>query len=183
MTKNLFFLSTALLLTLMGHGQETARFEVSSNAKLVSSWSGEDTQNASGTLANGDKIIVTTNEVEILVELIHDEERTTLLVTGEQDAMETTELKVYEYDFDQNGDKELLVVDSPDFSLAYVKVYNLSDGTVELVGNFFGQFYIDLDNNILSLPIGSQGLADEYIYLGGVFYTLHYHDPIIEDEE
>lgn len=183
MIKAVIFACSMFISGFTTFSQEEGRFEVSENAKLIATWSGDNLNNVTGNLSNGNRISVITNEVEILVDLIENGKSQTILVTGGSDALESTELKIYEYDFDKNGEKELIIVDSPDFSVSYVKVYNISEDMVELVGNFFGQFYVDLDNNIISLPIGSQGLAEEYIYLGGVFYELHYHDPMMEGEE
>lgn len=72
---------------------------------------------------------------------------------------------------------ELIVVDAPDYNVVNIEIFRHSKGLAESVGNLFGQFLISLEDTIISLPYGSQGLTDEYIYRNGAFYNLVYHDP------
>ena len=180
--KKLMFIATVLLFVTTAYGQTEERFKVKGTAKLIATWTGKTPNDASGTLTSGDKISITTRQIGIYVTVIHNNIGKQLVVTGGDDVLENTIVKVYEYDFDSDGQKEIIVIHSPEYSVATVEVFKYSGGLAERVGNFNGQFDIILDKNTIYLPYGSQGLGDEYLYKSGAFFELVYHDPDKKDK-
>jgi len=180
--KKLIYIATMILLMTKSYGQTVDRFKVKGTAKLIATWAGKTSNDASGTLTSGDKISITTRQIGIYVILIHNNVGKQLVSTGGDDILESTVVKVYEYDFDSDGQKEIIVIYSPEFSLVTIEVFKYSGELVERVGNFEGQYDIVLDKNTIYLPFGSQGLGNEYLYKGGAFYKLTYHDPNNKDK-
>ncbi|MES2554968.1 MAG: hypothetical protein V4604_02400 [Bacteroidota bacterium] len=152
-------------------------FEVIGGAKLIVSFNVEDeAASVKGKLSSGDEIIISARQNTLSIQAIHHKMGKELLAIEDYEAQSLL-ISVYEYDFDKDGEMELIVVDSPDYSIVNIHIFRYSNGLTELVGNLFGQFLISLEDNVISLPFGSQGLTDEYIYRSGAFYNLVYHDP------
>lgn len=189
--KYLLFVTITTLLLKFSYAQKIEPFTVKGDAKLIATWNSKKTWDnraahgllkSSGTLINGDKIQIGFAQSGFNVSVIHSGEEKQLVqdmtpqdVKGREG--DSTIVKVYQYDFGQDGEKEIIVVYSSFFSSTQVKVFRYSGGLAQLVGNFNAQFEIILDKNIIGLPIGSQGEVDEYIYRKGVFCSLVYHDP------
>ena len=76
-----------------------------------------------------------------------------------------------------NGNKEIIIASSPDFAALNVMIFKHGKGLYELVGNFGSMNEIILNKNVISLPMGSQGLGSEFCFRNGSFYELIYHDP------
>jgi hypothetical protein len=156
------------------------RFSISDVAKPIVSWNAENEAAGkyvmTGKLSSGDEVIISTQANALLVRTKHGKEVEELLVYVDE-AAQDIEIGVYEYDFDNDGSMEIIVADANEYFACNVHVYSYSGGLSELVGNFFGQEFINIENNILSLPFGSQGLASEYLYSNGAFFELIYHDP------
>lgn len=151
-------------------------FAVVGDAKLIATFNvADDPVLVKGTLSSGDEITISTLQSALVVRANHNKLANEVYTI--EDASETILISVYEYDFDKDGEMELLIVDSPDFYAVNVHVFRYSNGLKEMVGNLFGQFLISLEDNVVSMPYGSQGLTDEYIYRNGAFYHLVYHDP------
>jgi hypothetical protein len=180
--KTIIFITAFLFLSTGIYGQSEERFIVKGTAKLIATWSGKTLYDASGTLASGDKISITTRQIGIYVNVIHNNVGKQLVTTGGEDVLESTIVKVYEYDFDSDGQKEIIVIHSPEFSIVTVEVFRYSAGLTERVGNFNGQFDVILEKNSIYLPYGSQGLGVEYLYMNGAFFELVYHDPDQKEE-
>lgn len=158
-----------------------APFEVIGKAKLIATWNVEDDVNrVNGTLSGGDEISISILQGNLTVQVIHNKVGNQLLILEDYDT-ESLMISVYEYDFDKDGLPEIMVVDSPEFSIVNIHIYRYSNGLSELVGNLFGQFGIFLEDNLITLPYGSQGLVDEYLYKDGSFFNLVFHDPNKED--
>jgi len=156
-------------------------FVVVGDAKLIATWNVEDDVNrVEGTLSCGDAINILTIQGNLYVQAIHNKVGKELMPIEAYDT-ESLMISVYEYDFDKDGLPEIMVVDSPDFWVVNIHIYRYSNGLTELVGNLFGQFGIFLEANMISLPYGSQGLIDEYLYKEGSFFQLVFHDPNKED--
>ncbi len=158
------------------------RFTVKGRAKLVAAWPGKTPKEVSGTLTSGDKLAIYTRQMEIYVTSIHNKVGKQLVVTGTDESLDSIIIEVYEYDFDNDGQKEIIIIYSPEFSITTVEIFKYSGGLAERVGNFDAQFEIHLDKNTISLPYGSQGLAKEYLYKSGGFFQLVYHDANNKDE-
>lgn len=180
--KKLIYLFAFFLISTITYGQTEERFKVKGTAKLIASWTGKTPNDASGTLASGDKVSIMARQIGIGVTVIHNNVGKQLVETGGEYDFEVTIIKVYEYDFDNDGQKELIVIHSPEFSLVTVEVFKYSEGLAERVGNFNGQFEIILDKNTIYLPYGSQGLGDEFLFKSGAFFELVYHNPDKKDK-
>ena len=156
-------------------------FEVIGGAKLIATWNTDgESDLVKGTLSSGDDIIISTKQGALVVQAIHKKLGKELVVIDDY-SEQSMQVSVYEYDFDKDGETELMVVDSPEFSIVNIHIFRYSNGLTELVGNLFGQFLISLEDNIISLPFGSQGLTDEYLYRNGSLFNLIYHDPLNRD--
>lgn len=166
-----------ICLTTSLSAQVEQRFKVKGNAKLIATWSGKSPSNATGTLTSGDVISITTKQISFYVDVVRNNIKKQLVSSGGDDVIESTVVQVYEYDFDSDGQKEIVVIHSPEYSILTVEVFRYSSGLAERVGNFNGQFNIVLDKNTISLPYGSQGLSEDYVFIGGSFFSLVYHDP------
>ncbi len=177
--KKLISIVTVILFIASSYCQAEERFKIKGTAKLIAVWDGETLNDALGTLASGDKIsIATREEVGVYVNVVRNNVTKQLVaIEGSEEVLEKTVIKVYEYDFDSDGQKELIVVHSPEFSITTVEVFRYSGGLVERVGNFSGEIDILLDKNTIHLPYGSQGLSNGYHYRDGAFFELIYHDP------
>jgi hypothetical protein len=156
-------------------------FDVKGGAKLIAAWNSKQSKPIYGNLVNGDKVKIGLPQSDgFKVSVIHNEEEIQLLQDAERKGdlpSDSTVVKVYQYDFGQDDDKEIMIVYSFYFSVTHVKVFRYSDGLAKLVGDFSGQIEVVLDKNIISLPYGSQGLTNEYIYRNGAFYELEYLNP------
>lgn len=175
--KKLIIIWAIILFAITSFGQTEERFSVKGTAKLIVTWKGETPKDVSGILSSGDKISISMRQVGIYVDVIHKNIGKQLVSAGGEDVLESTIIKVYEYDFDSDGQKEIIVIHSPEFSIAAIEVFKYSGGLSERVGNFNGQFDIVLDKNTIYLPIGSQGIGNEYLYKDGAFFELVFHDP------
>lgn len=176
--KKLTIFTTAFLFSIFAFGQtkEMERFTVKGTAKLIATWTGKTPNDASGTLTSGDKIQIQSRQIGVRVLAIHNNVGKQLVQAGGEDIKDEI-IKVYEYDFDTDGQKEIIVIHSSEFSVTTVEVFKYSGGLAERVGNFNAQFDIVLDKNTIYLPYGSQGLGDEYLFKSGAFFELVYHNP------
>lgn len=178
--KKLIYIATIVFLTTSAYGQTEELFKVKGAAKLISTWTSKTPIDTSGTLTSGDKISFTAKQGLIIVHVIHNKIGEWLDGIDVDGVLESTIIKVYEYDFDSDGQNEIIIIYSPAFSLVTVEVFRYSGGLVKKVGNFNGQFDIVLDKNTISLPFA--GVGYEYLYKNGAFYELVYHDPNKKDK-
>ena len=176
--KQLTIIATAILFITSAFGQskEMERFTVKGTAKLIATWIGKTPNDASGTLTSGDKIQIQARQNGVTVFTIHNNVGKNLVQARGEDIKDEI-IKVYEYDFDSDGQKEIMAIYSSEFSVTTVEVFKYSGGLSERVGNFNAQFDIVLDKNTIYLPFGSQGLGNEYLFNSDSFYELVYHDP------
>ncbi len=179
--QKLIIIVIVFLSSISSYGQKEERFELKGAAKLIATWTGELANDASGVLSCGDQISISTRQIGIYVNVIHNNIWKELFTTGGEDILVSTIIKVYEYDFDSDGQNEIIVVNSPEYSLLTVEVFKYSGGLKERVGKFIGQFDIVLDKNTVFLPFGSQGMGAEYLYKNGSFFELIYHNPDKEE--
>ena len=152
-------------------------FHVFGDARLIASWNYDSgAADASGYLSNGDQLLLRSQQMSIGISAVHKNIGKQLAYIDQESAA-SAEIAVYEYDFDKDGDPEIMIVDSPEYSIVNIRIFRYSNGLAELVGHFSGQFAIHLEGNSISLPYGSQGLSSDYIYRGGAFFELVYHSP------
>jgi hypothetical protein len=175
-----FFLLLSILILNKGFGQDKSRIFLKGNAKLLTTWSWKTEKSVSSLLASGDKLTVKMQaQLGIEVLLTHKNIPKRLISIEESEELY---IQCFEYDFDGDGSKELIIASSPDFAALNVYVFKYSNGFSELVGNFGSTFEIILEKNVILLPLGSQGLGNEYCYRNGAFYELIYHDPKVNSD-
>ncbi len=156
-------------------GQDNSRIHLIGSADLLTTWSWKTDKTVTILLASSDKLTVkmqTQAGIEVL--LTHNSISKRLITINES---EDLFIQCFEYDFDSDGSKEIIIASSPDFAVLNVYVFKYSNGLNELVGSFGSTYEIILKKNVILLPLGSQGLGSEYCYREGVFYELIYHDP------
>jgi len=164
--------------TLFSQNRNSDYIKVNGTGTLISSWKGSDSEDIWGVLANGNKISISKKQSFIYVTVYATNVGTHLIALDlENDEIKDTLVKVYEYDFDKNGGKELVVIYSTAFSFLNVEVFRFVSGISERIGNFKGQFEVYLENDTVFLPIGSQGIGDEFMYKDYSFYKLILHNP------
>ena len=159
--RKILFLIIATLLLKFTYGQKLDLFTVKGGAKLIATWNSKKAADANyrlksyGTLINGDKIQIGFAQSGFTVSAFHNNEEKQLVqdMTAQdvKGGMDSTIVKVYQYDFGNDGENEIMVVYSSEFSVTTVKVFRYSNGLAELVGNFGGQFDVVLDKNIITL--------------------------------
>ncbi len=173
MKQFIFLLSTLILNN--AFCQDNTRINLTGSAKLLITWSWNTDKAVNCVLANGDKLTVkmqTQTGIEVL--LTHNNISKRLISIDESEELS---IKCYEYDFDNDGNKEIIIASSPDFAALNVMIFKHGKGLYELVGNFGSMNEIILNKNVISLPMGSQGLGSEFCFRNGSFYELIYHDP------
>jgi hypothetical protein len=84
---------------------------------------------------------------------------------------------VFEYDFDDNGTKEICIAYENGPMTFKMEVYRYSGGLSELVGSFDGQMQCEIKNNRIQFEYGQQGIVETYLYEDGIFFELVIHDP------
>ncbi len=169
-----------LFLSIIIFGQEEDRIVVKGSPKFLSKWSWANDSPITSLLNSGDKLTIklaTQSGIEVTTTFNNINKQLLIL---EED--ENLVISCYEYDFDKDGNKEIVVIVSPDYAILNIYVFKYSKGLSELIGNFGGQFEIIFEQDLMILPFGSQGLASEYIYRSGAFFELIYHDPNLTGE-
>lgn len=164
-------------------GDEIKRITmVGEPAKQITRWTGETMTDVKGKLSNGDRITIIQRQIGFIVNIIQGNIINFLTNDGSEDELSDFIVEVYEYDFDKDGTNEIIVATSPEFSLIKVEVFKYSKkGEVTRVGEFEGQFKIVLDKNSISLPFGSFGMGNEYIYKKGIFKEVEFKDRVFEE--
>ncbi|HTA84194.1 MAG TPA: hypothetical protein VK783_14715 [Bacteroidia bacterium] len=180
--KKLFVAIFAILYFSHSFGQKVAPIIVNGKAKLIATWNSKTSKKAiKNLLDNGDTLIMKLWQT-VYIAVKHGKEETEIERISELNEegglhSDSTVIEVYEYDFGDNGEKEIIVAYCSVFSLLHAQVFRQSGSLVKLIGNFSGQFEINLNKNIISFPIGSQGISNDYLYKDGAFFQLAYHDP------
>ncbi len=159
--------------------KEFGWFGVEGDIELIASWSASSPEsNASGKVNSEDEVSIIVHQNQIGISLIHNNKATKLESIYDENLPDSTfEVEVYAYDFDKDGQKEIVVIYAPESSFSYVKVFKYLKSFSELVGNFEGQSTIIIEDNTIVLPYGGQGLYSEYLYKDNNFFELKYHSP------
>ncbi|MFM1999323.1 MAG: hypothetical protein RL204_1270, partial [Bacteroidota bacterium] len=175
--KKLLSIIFIVFLSLVATSQVKERFTVKGSAKLIASWTGQNGKDASGVLSTGDKITINYIKTGIYVTATHKNVAKQILALIGFEKVPSTEIKIYEYDFDSDGQQEIIIVHSPDLATSITEVFTYSNGLAKKVGKFNGEYDIILEKNSVSFPLESKGPTKEYIYKNSSFYELVYHDP------
>lgn len=151
--------------------------------KLITIWSESvsDGKKVVGKLTCRDEISVGFAQTGVDVTIYH--KKVGNIITS----VEAGYVEVYEYDFDNDGQEEIMVFSAPslDDFLLTVQVFRYSNGLLEKVGKFqeLTKEFI-LKKNRFSYIFGGAFLRSrDYIYEDGSFFELVYHDPNAEDFE
>lgn len=172
--KQLIFLLSTLFLN-NAFCQDDTRISLKGSAKLLLTWSWKTDKTINSVLASGDKLTVKMKSqagIEVLLTTKNIAKRLISIAESED-----LFIQCYEYDFDSDGKKEIIIAYSPDLAALNVMIFKYSNGLYELVGNFGSMNEIILNKNVILLPMGSQGLGSEFCYRNGSFYELIFHDP------
>ena len=88
-------------------------------------------------------------------------------------------IQVAELDFDHDGTPEIIIATgdgSIDLSVNIIKYHAPQfaqdadrEANWSLVGSYWGQANVEISNDTIQIPIGSQGLYDEYTWVKGKF--------------
>ena len=85
-------------------------------------------------------------------------------------------IKVYEFDFDNDKDVEIIVFCHEAREVS-CKIFKTSKGLVKMIGNFKPQFEVVVSKNFISFPYGGQGFSNDFYYKNDAFFELIYHNP------
>jgi len=160
-----------------------SNFELVGDAKLVASWHGGYSPKNDGVLSDQSKISIKPSQTTMSVYITSHQSKYRIFNEGDGEALEDIGMEIYEYDFDNDKNKELVVVYSTEYSIVEIFIYRNQNGFTEKVAHFHAQFKMVLDKNTVIIPIGFQGLGREYIYLKNSFYKLNWHDPKLETDQ
>jgi hypothetical protein len=137
---------------------------------LVANWSREAMIDGKGKLFNGDSIVINCRKDGAEVSVIHNNIPTKIDYSGAEAEFENFIIHVCEYDFDKDGENEIIIVDSPESMFFVVFVFKKNATNLfKMVGEFEGQIGVYLSKNRISLPIGSGGTGEEYLFIDGAF--------------
>jgi hypothetical protein len=170
---------------------EVLEIPVEGKAKQIAFWTPFDDSKASGVTSAKDKVRIAFEQVTTYIRIYHKSVGKNLWSGSEgyeyyfgggyKEGELIPSISVYEYDFDNDGQKELLVVEASDFMYNTVWIYKYTSGMSELVGEFYAQQKVILEKNRIILPVGSQGIFTEYIYENNSFYELKLHNPDVNN--
>lgn len=170
---------------------EVLEIPVEGKAKQIAFWTPFDDSKASGVTSAKDEVRIAFEQVTTYIRIYHKSVGKNLWSGSEgyeyyfgggyKEGELIPSISVYEYDFDNDGQKELLVVEASDFMYNTVWIYKYTSGLSELVGEFYAQQKVILEKNRIILPVGSQGIFTEYIYENNSFYELKLHNPDVNN--
>ena len=177
--KTVIFIATLSFFSRGVVAQTGERFTVRGATKLIATWSGKTQDDVSGTLVSGDEIIIRIGEYGVGVWTLHNDVLKELVspAYGEGEDMGKVIVKAYEYDFDDDGQNEIIIIRSPDFALLTVEVFRYCSGLTERVLCLNGSCDVWFEKNSIRLPMGRYGIGNEYIFINDSFYELVFHDP------
>src|SRR5690554_6557523 len=168
MKKHFLFVFT-IFSSLLIQGQT---FEVNGDVKLIATWSRSTSDEVYGLLSSGDKLTIKVRQVTIDVFVTHKNLGRRLASIYDGDYADEFFIKVYEYDFDNDGQKEIIIAYYDTGASTIVEVFRYSNGLSERVGNFGAQYQITIDKNTIDIPNGTYRYSDEYLYKRGSFFKL-----------
>lgn len=119
-------------------------------------------------LKNGGNIVVGFHKYYVEVTFINKSKGQDLLVITEKDL--ENYLQVAEYDFDNDGTSEIVIIYGDGISDMTTLIYKRNNNKYEEIGNInTGQKKCFFSFKTITLPFGSQGLYFEYKLLNGKF--------------
>lgn len=137
------------------------------NTKSIIVYKSGDNDYKSAKLRNGGILSVKFKGFQVNVDVIYG--NTGLNITYFEETDECEYIEFTEYDFNKDGDSELLIAYGNDVQFK-VSVYQLSRNKIKHIGEFDeGQFDCILEKRSILFPYGTQGLFTEYTFKNGVF--------------
>ena len=154
------------------YGQKTDLFKLTGPAKLLGSWEGEQKTPVTFTSSALDNFKIYQGQQGMMLSVLY--KNTSELL--EQIEGPEGSIKVYQFDFDNDKDMEIIVF-SHDSRDTYCRIYKISKGLVKIIGNFRPQFEAVVSKDFISLPFGGQGQSNDYYFKNDAFFELIYHNP------
>ena len=171
-----------ICLNVFGSDGSPTLFKITGNAKKVLFFSSKTEKSASGKLSNGDIINIYFKQADYYVTVTHGtitktlaEQNCCISKNSSNDLF--SEIGVYEYDFDKDGNDELIIVHSNELLSSIAEIFRYSVGISERIGFIPFQFEFILSQNEIRTPLGSQGLGESYIYKDGFIFELKRNVP------
>lgn len=154
------------------YGQKNDLYKLTGPAKLLGSWEGEQKLPMTFTSSASDNFKIYQGQQGTMLSVTY--KNTSELL--EQAEGPGCSIKVYEFDFDNDKEIEIIVF-SHDSQSAYCRIYKMSKGLVKLIGNFKPQFQVVVSKDFISFPYGGQGLSNDFYFKNDAFFELIYHNP------
>lgn len=156
------------------YSQNNDLYKLTGSAKMLGSWEGEIKNPITFKSSSQDNFKIAIGQQGMMLTLEHKSKSIILdqIEKPEQEGF----IKVYEFDFDNDNDSEIIVF-SRDYTQAYCRVFKISNGLVEMIGEFSPQFEVIVSKNFINFPYGGQGLSNEYYFRNDSFFELVYHNP------
>lgn len=137
------------------------------NTKPIIIYKSGDNDYKSAKLKNGGILSVKFRGFQVNVNVIYG--KTGLNITYFEETDECEYIEFTEYDFNKDGDSELVIAYGNDVQFK-VSVYQVLRNKIKHIGEFDdGQFDCILDKRSILFPYGSQGLFTEYTFKNGTF--------------
>ena len=135
------------LISVFAQAQDAAPFAINGKIREVLSTA---SKGAKARLSCGDELYIDiTNGMQMLVEVgtKHGKIGKNITIISSDKSPDLPYVEVFEYDFDEDGTKEVCVAYSFGAMSFQVEVYRYTGGLSELVGNFEGQMSCELKKN------------------------------------
>ena len=155
------------------YGQKDDLFKLTGPAKLLGSWSSGQKAPMTFTSSALDNFKIYQGQQGMMLTVSY---KNTSELLEQIEGPDGGSIKVYEFDFDNDKDKEIIVF-SHDSRDAYCRIYKISKGLVKIIGNFKPQFEVIVSKDFISFPYGGQGLSNDFYFKNDAFFELIYHNP------
>lgn len=155
------------------YGQKNDLFKLTGPAKLLGSWGSGQKAPITFTSTAFDNFKIYQGQQGMMLTISY---KNTSELLEQIEGLDGGFIKVYEFDFDNDKDKEIIVF-SHDSGDAYCRIYKISKGLVKIIGNFKCQFEVVVSKSFISFPYGGQGLSNNFYFKNDAFFELIYHNP------
>jgi hypothetical protein len=153
-------------------GQKNDLYKLTGPAKLIGSWEGDQKTPVTFTSSAQDNFKIYQGQNGMMLSVSY--KNTFELLEQIEDP--SGSIKVYQFDFDDDKDIEIIVF-SYDSRATYCRIFKISKGLVKIIGNFKPHFEALVSKDFISLPYGGQGLSDDFYFRNDAFFELIYHNP------
>lgn len=171
--KKFLILFCVILLAIENFGQGISH-DIPGAKYLGSFFEQSETDNEPIKLSNGAKVLIRTTNGDVIQLIVNSKEVNRNLCDFEN-YEGWHEIAIFEYDFDKDNINEIIIIQGEYDGEVVVALSR--DILSEVIGKFYYQGIVELINDRIILPYGSQGLANQYLYDKGIFYELIWHNP------